>query len=222
VVSAVTTRVGVETFAGGADATGMPRGWLVRTPHSLLRAALTGVVAGALWGVAVRVFMRLVTTDRPEFSWVGTLMIIALTSVFGVVVGVAAQARREGRSRWWLLAVVPGLLLFAGQGMPFLPAFVLGGIALRFALGGATRAPSSARRAAGLVAALVAATVVPVLLWRSDRLDEYTMLSAPMRVQLAELLFMPVLGLWLAWHGRSLWWGVNPTAASASESAGRQ
>jgi len=210
----MTTRVGVETFAGDADASGMPRGRLVRAPHSLLRAALTGLVGGALWGVAVRVFMRLVTTDRPEFSWVGTAGIVLLTSIFGVAVGVAAQARREGRSQWWLLAVVPGLLLFVGQGAPFAPAFLLGGIALRVALG---RGASPVRRAAGLLAALVAVTVVPVLLWRSDRLDEYTMLSAPMRLQLAELLLMPALGLWLAWHGRCLWWADKPVGSGSAQ-----
>ena len=199
-------RVVVETFGDEPQAVGMPRGRLARSRRGLVRAAATGLAAGAVWGVAVRVFMRLVTTDKPAFSWVGTLSIIASTAVFGLVVGVAAQARREGRSRWWLLLAVPGLLLFAGPGMLFLPAFLLGGIALRVALAGGA---SPVRRTAALAAALVAVTVAPVLLWRSDRLNEVTMLSAPTRVQLAELLLMPVLGLWLAWHGRSLWWGVN-------------
>jgi hypothetical protein len=206
----MTMRVSVETVGAEPEQLGMPRGGPVRPRRGLARAAAAGLAAGAVWGVAVRLFMRLVTTEKPEFSWVGTLSIIALTAVFGLVVGVAAQARREGRSRWWLLVAVPGLLLFAGQGAPFAPAFLLGGIALRVALGsGASRV----RRAAGVLAALVAVTVVPVLFWRSDRLDEYTMLSAPTRVQLAELLLMPLLGLWLAWHGRSLWWGVKAAEA---------
>lgn len=203
-------RVGVET-PPMAQELGMPRGHLARGRRGLLRAAATGLAAGALWGVAVRVFMRLVTTEQPGFTWVGTGFIIGLSAVFGATVGLAGQARREGRSRWWLLVAVPGLLLFAGQGIPFLPAFVLGGIALRWALGAAPG--TSPRRVAGLVVAAVAVTVVPVLVWRVDRLDEYTMLSAPLRVQLAELLLMPVLGLWLAWHGRSLWWGAKPAAA---------
>lgn len=204
--------------AASPTATGMPRGRLARSRHGLLRSALAGLAAGAVWGVAVRVFMRLVTTDKPGFSWTGTLFIVGLAAAFGLGVGVAARARREGRSRWWLLAAVPGLLLFAGQGLPFLPAFVVGGLALRFALGGGAGAdatPGRTRRVAGLVAAVLAVTVVPVLLWQADRLDEYTMLSAPTRVQLAELLLMPVLGLWLAWHGRHLWWRARPARAVA-------
>ena len=202
-------RVDVETL--GADELGMPGGRVARTRRGLLRAAAVGLAAGALWGVAVRVFMRLVTTEEPGFSWVGTGFILALSAVFGAAVGVAAQARREGRSRWWLLVALPGLLLFAGQGAPFLPAFVLGGIALRIGLG----APRAARtrRVVALVAALVAVAAMPVVLWQVDRLDEYTMLSAPVRVQLAELLLMPVLSAWLAWHGRSLWWGAGAARA---------
>jgi hypothetical protein len=166
--------------------------------------------------------MRLITTETPGFSWAGSAFILGLAAAFGLSVGVAAQERREGRSRWWLLAAVPGLLLFAGPGMLFMPAFVIGGIALRVAVGaeGGLVGPWSPRRVVGLLAAALAVCAVPVIAWRADRLNEVTMLSAPTHVQLAELLGMPVLCLWLAWHGRSLWWGVKPApSASASASA---
>jgi hypothetical protein len=210
-VSAVAIRVSVESFDTDAKQSGMPRGGLARSRRGLARAAAVGFAAGAVWGVAARVWMRLITTETPSFSWSGSAFIVGLAAAFGLAVGVAAQARREGRSRWWLLAAVPGLLLFAGQGMLFVPAFVVGGIALRVALGagGGPAGPWSPRRGVGLLAAAVAVWVVPVMAWQMDRINEVTMLSAPTHVQLAELLLMPLLGLWLAWHGRSLWWGVN-------------
>lgn len=211
-MSAVTIRVSVETFGDNPQAVGMPRDHLSRTGRALVRAAAAGLAAGAVWGVAARVWMRLITTEAPGFSWAGSAFIVGLAAAFGLAVGVAAQARREGRSRWWLLAALPGLLLFAGPGMLFLPAFVIGGIALRVALGddGGLAGPWSPRRVLALLAAAVAVCAVPVLAWRADRLNEVTMLSAPNHVQLGELLGMPVLCLWLAWHGRSLWWGRKP------------
>ena len=52
---------------------------------AMLRAALTGLGLGAAWGVAARVWMRLVT-DTPEFSWVGTAFIVGLSAWFGLFV----------------------------------------------------------------------------------------------------------------------------------------
>jgi hypothetical protein len=72
--------------------------------------------------------MRLITTD-PEFSWSGTLMIVGLSAVLGLGVGVVDAARRTGRTGFWTLAVVPGLLLFMSPGMLLAPAFLLGGLA---------------------------------------------------------------------------------------------
>jgi hypothetical protein len=83
---------------------------------------------GAAWGVLARVWMRLISTD-PEFSWEGTLAIVGMSAVLGLGVGLVHAARQGGRSRWWTLAVVPGLLLFLSPGMLMAPAFVLGGLA---------------------------------------------------------------------------------------------
>lgn len=96
------------------------------------RGVLVGVVAGVAWGVLARVFMRLVSTE-PAFSWVGTIGIVGVGVVFWASVGLVAAARASGRSRWWRLAGVPALLLFAGQGLVFLPgaALVATGLALR-------------------------------------------------------------------------------------------
>jgi hypothetical protein len=184
--------------------------------HALLRAALVGTALGAAWGVLARVWMRLVSTE-PEFSWTGTIFIVLLATVFGLCVGFAAETRRQGRSVWWLVSAVPALLLFAGQGFLFLPGTLVAGVLL-------ARRSVVARRVAWL-----ALLVVPVLLWRDLRLDEDTMLSAPVRVQVAAVVGMPLLGWWLAWHARDLFRarGVGRTVeegagSTVEEGEGRQ
>lgn len=93
---------------------------------ALLRGAGVGGALGAAWGVLARIWMRLISSD-PEFSWAGTLSILGLASVLGAGVGVVHVARRSGRSRWWTLAVLPGLVLFASPGMVLAASFLLGG-----------------------------------------------------------------------------------------------
>jgi len=152
--------------------------------------------------------MRLVSTE-PEFSWAGTLAIVVLSAVLGAGVAVSSVARsRHGWRRVARLAVVPGMVMFAGQGLPFLPAFVVGGLLLR-------RRHLPARLATAL------AVVGPaVLLWWSERLDEYTMLSAPYRVQIGLLVGMPLLATVLAFAG-DLVWGRRVAVAGQSASPER-
>jgi hypothetical protein len=95
---------------------------------TLPRAAAFGAVTGAAWGVLARIWMRLIS-GNPEFSWTGTLLIIGLAALLGGGVGLAARARLAGRSRWWTLAVVPGLLLFLSPGMLLAPSFLVGSLA---------------------------------------------------------------------------------------------
>lgn len=101
---------------------------------AIARGVALGVLAGIGWAVLARVFMRLITTG-PEFSWVGTMLIVALSVVFWVSVGVVSGARASGRSRWWRLAGVPAPLIFASQGLLLLPgaALVAMGLAARVA-----------------------------------------------------------------------------------------
>jgi hypothetical protein len=171
----------------------MVMGW-----RAVLRAALTGLGLGAAWGVAARVWMRLVT-DAPEFSWTGTLFIIGLSAWFGLFVGMAAAARRDGGSRWWLLAAVPGLLLFASQGALFFPGSLVAAVALS----------RRSHRGVWLAVAVVAVSVMPVLLWNTFKLNEETMLPASTLAQVSTLVGMPLLGLALAWMARDLFRGAR-------------
>lgn len=87
------------------------------------RGLALGALAGAAWGVVARVFMRLLSDD-PQFSWAGTLGILGVAAVAGACVGLVHGARVSGRSRWWRLAALPGLVLFAGPGSLLAPAMV--------------------------------------------------------------------------------------------------
>ena len=87
------------------------------------RALAAGLLGGALWGVVARVFMRLLSDD-PQFSWEGTLAIVGASAVAGALVGLVHGARVTGRSRWWRLAALPAVVLFAGPGSLLLPAAV--------------------------------------------------------------------------------------------------
>ncbi len=101
---------------------------------SLVAGLALGALAGIAWGAIARVFMRLISTE-PSFSWAGTLGIVGLGVVFFGLVGLVAAARSQGRRRRWRLVALPGLILFAGQGLVFLPGAVLvaAGLAARAA-----------------------------------------------------------------------------------------
>lgn len=95
-----------------------------------LRYASLGLLLGVAWGVVARVWMRLISTS-PEFSWAGTLSIIMGAGIVGLALGLIHAARRRGGSQWWRLLVLVVILFFQGQGLPLLPAVVLGGWGLR-------------------------------------------------------------------------------------------
>ncbi|WP_353509364.1 hypothetical protein [Intrasporangium sp.] len=98
-----------------------------------MRALVAGFgrwfVMGVAWGAFARLFMRLISTS-PEFSWVGTGMILAFAGLFWGLIGVVVAARAAGRTRWWRLAPVPGLILFSGAGLFLLPGAIAVGLAL--------------------------------------------------------------------------------------------
>jgi hypothetical protein len=62
-------------------------------------AILSGVGLGLMWGIAARIWMRLISTN-PEFTISGTAAIFVIAMLFGASVGLAFAARRRGWRRW--------------------------------------------------------------------------------------------------------------------------
>lgn len=96
---------------------------------------LGGLLVGAAWGGLARLWMRLLTTDRPGFTWSGTLFIVGIFALAGMTAGAVVGARRR---RWRghpmralrLAGILSTLLLSAGQGALMAPTLVLGGLAI--------------------------------------------------------------------------------------------
>jgi len=62
-------------------------------------AILSGAGLGLVWGIAARIWMRLIST-QPEFSIFGTAAILIISTVFGAWAGLAFAARRRGWRGW--------------------------------------------------------------------------------------------------------------------------
>lgn len=62
-------------------------------------AILCGAGLGLVWGIAARIWMRLISTN-PEFTISGTAAILVIAMLFGVFVGFAFAARWRGWRRW--------------------------------------------------------------------------------------------------------------------------
>lgn len=125
--------------------------------------AVAGLVGGAVIGVVARGWMRLLT-DEPEFTWSGSVFIVAAFTICGLGHGLAAGVRQATARRGWVAAarLVGALLtmpLFVGAGAMMLPTVVAGSLA---------RWRTGWRRSARIVAALLAlaapvAIIVPSL-----------------------------------------------------------
>jgi len=117
------------------------------------------LLAGAAVGALARTWMRLITTDVPDFSWSGTLFIVGAFALMGGVAGAVAGANRRG----WrghamtalraagLVAVLP---LVTGAGIVLAPTLLLGALAV-----GRTNWPPALRT---VLAALAAVPVLAV------------------------------------------------------------
>lgn len=117
---------------GGRIDGGAVRGSRPRRPGAGRQAVvwvLGGLLGGVVWGVVCRLWMRYVS-DVPSFSWTGTLFILGVTGLAGLALGVLELLRRRGVGAWRYVALLPALLMFVGQGIPFLPPAVLGSLAL--------------------------------------------------------------------------------------------
>jgi len=139
--------------------------------------------------------MRAISTE-PEFSWAGTLLILGFATWLGVGCGILAAARADGRRRGWALVGLPGLLLFAGPGMLFLPAFAFGGLAI-------------SARAVGWRVLGALAVIGPVYLtWRLTAEDSF---SDDGSVLFAVAGFA-MLSVGLASAGAAIWTRGGPTS----------
>jgi hypothetical protein len=87
------------------------------------RAVLGGAGLGLLWGIAARIWMRLIST-RPEFSIPGTAAILVIATIFGACAGLAFAARQRGWQRWGHYAARGLAVIF------FLPFGIAGGTPL--------------------------------------------------------------------------------------------
>lgn len=175
----------------------------------LLRAAALGALLGAGWGVLARVWMRLISGD-PAFSWTGTLLIIGLAALLGSGVGLAAGARRAGRSRWWKLAVVPGLVLFLSPGMLLAPSFLVGSLAYA-RRGRIVRAVGWAVIAVSIVGGALLAVLEP----------EPGAETTPGLV-ITFVVGYSLMVTTLAWAGSHLWRPRARTAPAAGDRAARE
>ena len=98
---------------------------LTSTGHRATRppampALAIGLLGGFALGVVARAWMRLISED-PEFTWNGTIFIVAGFTLFGLTQSIVAVARRR-TTRWWKLT---GVRTIGAVGM--LPLFVAAG-----------------------------------------------------------------------------------------------
>jgi hypothetical protein len=88
---------------------------------------LTWSAIGGAYGVALRAWMRLISTD-PEFSWGGTGYIVGVFTILGTMAGLATAARHRHRGRSLLLVRIIGIVLslgcFVAAGAAMLPTIV--------------------------------------------------------------------------------------------------
>jgi hypothetical protein len=134
-------------------------------------AILGGAGLGLVWGIAARIWMRLIST-KPEFTISGTTGILIITTVFGAWVGLAFVARRRGWRGWGHYVPRSLAVIF------FVPFGIAGGLPLMLTvlvatLGITRRAVVGLWVLAGLVMLVAVGTdiVIPTILW-SVRLPE--------------------------------------------------
>lgn len=107
-----------------------------RLPAGQRTASLlaVGLLGGTCLGIVARVWMRFVSDD-PEFSWPGTLGIVAGFAFFGVTQVVVSAARRAAMPRRGLtglrvVGVIGMLPLFGAAGAVMAPTVVGAGLAV--------------------------------------------------------------------------------------------
>jgi hypothetical protein len=111
-----------------------------------------GAAAGLAWGLAMRGWMRFIST-HPEFTWAGTGFIVGSSATVGAMLGLAFLRREAGGRGWWRLSGLSVLLLGVGAGGVMIPSVLLGAIAF-----GRTRWAPAVRALFAVLAVAVQAT----------------------------------------------------------------
>jgi hypothetical protein len=165
--------------------------------------ALTVLVGGGLgasWGIVARLWMRLIA-ERPEFSWGGTIFIVAAPTIVGAAMGLGFAARRNRWRRRWQAAAttvagVSVVVLGVGAGSLTLPTIVLGGVAVS-----RRQIPWPVRVLIGLGATGVGLLVVgdagPVPLILLGAASVGVIIGLWTRRLLGALAFAPVVVVWI-------------------------
>jgi hypothetical protein len=157
------------------------------SPHRLRTVAslISGYgTFGLLWGLALRGWMRLISTD-PEFTLSGTLFIVGLCACVCMLSGLSRATAVLGVRRIFavplhVLAGVATLLLGLGPGALLLPALVGGGMARAFVT------DRTARRLA--MGSSIAASVVLATLTQAELATGRRAMSAALLALLLALM----------------------------------
>ena len=147
-----------------SEATSLPR-----SPASPIREAvvvLAGMIGGLALGVMARLWMRFIAT-RPEFTWPGTIGIVAGFTIFGLAESLSALAHRRCWRPWparvaRCVGFIGMMPLFVAAGGLMMPTVVGGGLATW-----RIRRPRVARAACLVVA------FVPVILVGRGIVDDF-------------------------------------------------
>ena len=101
----------------------------VRSASARLHPVVSGALLGLSWGIAMRIWMRFVTTD-PEFTWSGTGYILGATTLAGLLLGLGWSRRAKSKGNWWRLTGLSMLPLGVAAGGVMVPSVFLGALAL--------------------------------------------------------------------------------------------
>ena len=106
----------------------------VDPPTRALSVIAVGAIGGCVLGVVARAWMRLISED-PEFTWRGTISIVAGFTIVGITQSLVAVARQQVSRRWTLtiirtLGVITMLPLFVAAGSLMFPTVIGGGLAV--------------------------------------------------------------------------------------------
>ncbi|MEO7233893.1 MAG: hypothetical protein ABIW80_00815 [Lapillicoccus sp.] len=177
-----------------------------------LRYAARGLGLGLAWGVGARLWMGMVSSDQ-QLSWRGTLGVLVSAGLAGTLVGVAHAAGLRGATNAWRALALPGVALFLGPGLPFLPAFLLGGWGMR-------------RGSVGRAVAVLSVAAAPVLLVQTLWFDGAEGVVAP--TDAISLLLVAggggLLAVTSAWAGSATfgpWTGRRPAPSTPTPSTDR-